>query len=77
MARYCHIRSTFSDTTLSGRTFINRKGGVSPVVFPLLPNLLAACAPSTELSLIVEADQGKLTAGNYLLASITLILEAS
>ena len=56
--RYCHITSDFSDANML-ETEDGGEGSASRVVPPLLPSLLAACAPSTEFKLHVAAEQGK------------------
>ncbi len=68
--RYCHIVSDFCDANMLETEDVG-EGTPGRVVPPLLPSLLAACAPSTEFKLHVAPDQGKSApaVSQFLLAS--------
>ena len=55
MTRYSHINCDFCDATMLEDV---GNGSAGCVVPPLLPFLLAACAPSAKLKLFVAPDQG-------------------
>lgn len=57
--RYSHIECDFNDKSMVGLSGTSDSAPANGVVPPLLPSLLAACAPSTELSLSVMSSEGK------------------
>ena len=61
MFRYSNILSDFSDASMLEREvrLSSSRKTAGGVVQPLLPSMLAACAPAAELTLIVQATQGK------------------
>lgn len=58
--RYHHILCNFSDATMIGEAVNRIKFIGDATAPPLLPHLLATCAPAAMLALTVDHDQGKL-----------------
>ena len=56
--RYHHITSDFCDANMLETEDVC-EGSAGRIVPPLLPSLLAACAPSAELKLHIASDQGE------------------
>ena len=71
--RYIQITSDFCDATMLERTEDIGKGTASCITAPLLPSLLAACAPSAELKLYVAPGQGKPTNDDHIAAQDILL----
>ncbi len=77
MFRYCGILCDFSDASMREQRVKQsyRRRTVGGVVQPLLPSLLAACAPQAELILYVEPTQGKPAAPTAFLRPISCTAE--
>ena len=79
MFRYSSILSDFSEVTMLERevkpSSSRRASTAGGVVLPLLPSLLAACAPAAELTLNVQATQGKPGAPTAFAASTSCTAE--
>ncbi len=73
MRRYSHIICDFCDATMLERSEDAGEGSASCAVPPLLPSLLAACAPSAELKLYVAPGQGKPTNDDHIAAQDILL----